>query len=172
MQVSYEYINSDVIALYQILKRFFIEYKGEFNLNAMNNCSIPGIAFKTWKQAQLPQINNEILDFSNSYDAFFREGYLGGIVDVYQPRIGKGYYYDVNSLYPTAMMKDMPVGEPIFESLTIEQFMNSDWFGYVRCTVRSPMDIQIGLLSVRFEGKLITPRPEGGEGTIYRNLFL
>ena len=33
----------------------------------------------------------------------------GGIVDVYRPHLqGEGYYYDVNSLYPTAMTRANP----------------------------------------------------------------
>lgn len=40
--------------------------------------------------------------------------YTGGQVDVYQCSMEEGYYYDVNSLYPFSMCKEMPVGSPIY----------------------------------------------------------
>lgn len=54
-----------------------------------------------------------------------RAAYYGGHVDVYRPLIDKAYYDDVNSLYPAAMLKDMPTGIP---RLT---FRNTpDFFGF------------------------------------------
>ena len=41
-------------------------------------------------------------------DAFIRDGYLGGATDYYKMKAENIYYYDVNSLYPFAMMKPMP----------------------------------------------------------------
>jgi hypothetical protein len=64
------------------------------------------LAFKTWRTHQIPLITEPIRDFSREEDAFFREAYMGAIVDVYRPVIENGYYYDVNSLYPSAMMED------------------------------------------------------------------
>ena len=53
----------------------------------------------------------QVYDLSRSYGNLFRESYHGGIVDVYRPHLtGRGYYYDVNSLYPTAMSNPIPVG--------------------------------------------------------------
>jgi hypothetical protein len=51
----------------------------------------------------------------------------------------------------------MPVGNPIFENITVEQFLNSEWFGFLKCSVRSPEGLTIGLLPIRREGKLISP---------------
>jgi hypothetical protein len=49
--------------------------------------------------------NFKVYDLSRNLDPKFREAYLGGIVDVYRPHLkGQGYYYDVNSLYPTAIL--------------------------------------------------------------------
>lgn len=70
--------------------------------------SAPSAAFKIWRTTQLPLLHQDrltVYDFSNTnFDTYFRQGYNGGIVDVYKPHLqGEGYYYDVNSLYPTAM---------------------------------------------------------------------
>ena len=107
----------------------------------MKVLSAPGTAFKVWKTVQLPLLNNDLLrvyDFSRSLDAKFRGAYLGGIVDVYRPRLeGKGYYYDVNSLYPTAMCKPMPVGIPTPQTLAQQEL--GAFFGYVEATVEAPL---------------------------------
>ena len=60
-------------------------------------------------------------DLSRNMDTSFRPAYHGGIVDVYRSHLqGEGYYYDVNSLYPTAMLRPMPVGDPTLVNLTPE----------------------------------------------------
>jgi len=59
---------------------------------------------------QLPLVKPSVVDLSNSpWDTYLRESYKGGIVDVYKFHlVGKGFYYDVNSLYPTAMIRPCP----------------------------------------------------------------
>lgn len=42
-----------------------------------------------------------------------RSSYFGGNVEVYINQIGGGYYYDMNSQYPKAMLNDMPIGNPV-----------------------------------------------------------
>jgi DNA polymerase type B, organellar and viral len=82
---------------------------------------------------------------------------------VYKPHLKDklGYYYDVNSLYPTAMCKAMPVGAPTLVSITPEEFIEGDFFGYVRATVQAPSNEgaanYIGLLPIRHLGRLICP---------------
>ncbi len=160
LEGSQSYIRADVIALYQIITSHFKELKSRFRINPLNNLSAPGIAFTTWKTQQLPLLHKEnlkVYDLSRSSDPLFREAYLGGIVDVYKPHLtGKGYYYDVHSLYPTAMTLPMPVGAPTQVILSPDQF-NQDFFGYLIATVRAPENEYIGLLSIRHNGRLICP---------------
>lgn len=49
-----------------------------------------------------------IPSFRGFDDHFLRESYLGGATDYYKFYAKNLYYYDVNSLYPYAMLKDMP----------------------------------------------------------------
>jgi hypothetical protein len=162
MEHTMKYLHLDVKLLHDILVIFFKELGNDFKIDARNNMSIPGVSFKNWKISQLPTLinenkNNAILDFSEKFDGFFRDAYLGGIVDVYRPRISNGFYYDVNSLYPSAMLKDLPVGSPIFQVFPTNVFLETDWFGFVHCTVKAPENLNIGILSIRVDGKLITP---------------
>ena len=123
LEVSRKYIQGDVIALHQILMKFFKELAAQFPINPLENLSIPGIAFKTWRTVKLPKLHEvdlKVYYLSKSLDPVFRKGYAGGIVDVYKPHLkGIGYYYDVNSLYPTAMCKPMPVGIPTPTNFTM-----------------------------------------------------
>ncbi len=49
LEVSRQYIQGDVIALYQILISFFKGLKDKFPINPIKKRSAPGIAFTTWK---------------------------------------------------------------------------------------------------------------------------
>lgn len=42
-------------------------------------------------------------------DSFIRKAYYGGATDYYKGYGKKLYYYDINSLYPYAMCKPMPL---------------------------------------------------------------
>jgi len=161
LKVSEQYILGDVKAQYQIIVKYFNTLREPFPINPLKNISAPGIAFTTWRTVQLPLLNNDLLkvyDLSRTSDPLFREAYLGGIVDVYQPHLkGQGYYYDVNSLYPTAMCRPMPVGAPTPVILTPDQFDQVGLFGYLIGTVRVPETQYIGLLPIRHNGRLVCP---------------
>lgn len=43
----------------------------------------------------------------HSVDSFIRRSYLGGHTDCYKAYITNGYYYDINSLYSSAMCQPM-----------------------------------------------------------------
>src|SRR6266496_3081477 len=138
----------DVKALYQIMVKFFNTLFSKFPIDPLSVLSAPSTAFKIWRTVQLPKLNKDLLevyDLSRNLDSQFRSAYLGGIVDVYKPHlIGQGYYYDVNSLYPTAMCKPMPVGLPKLVKLTRKEFLEGIFFGFVEATVISPSSFTKG----------------------------
>jgi hypothetical protein len=107
--VSRKYIIGDVKALFQIIISFFDTLVSKFPIDPLSVLSAPSAAFKIWRTVKLPKLhsnNLKVYDLSKELDSKFRGTYCGGIVDVYRPHLqGEGYYYDVNSLYPTAMCK-------------------------------------------------------------------
>jgi hypothetical protein len=63
-----------------------------------------------------------------------RKSYRGGIVNVYKPQVEDGYYYDVNSMYPSVMIHDMPVGKPLYViNPDLDQF-----FGFIHADIETP----------------------------------
>src|ERR1043165_4138767 len=161
LEVSKTYIKGDVQALYQILVSYFEGIQSKFPIDPIQSLSVPGIAFTTWKTVQLPKLhvdNLQVYDLSKSSNPLFREAYLGGIVDVYRPHLtGKGYYYDVNSLYPTAMCKTMPRGAPSKVDLSVAQFLEGYFFGFVKARVQAPDNEYLGLLPIKLNGRLVCP---------------
>ena len=69
----------------------------------------------------------------------------------------KGFYYDVNSLYPTAMCNSMPVGMPKLVNLTVKEFLYTDFYGFIEATVTAPVNEYIGLLPIKIKGRLVCP---------------
>ena len=82
-----------------------------------------------------------------------RKAYYGGNVDVYKPILENGKSYDVNSLFPTAMLGDMPVGTPKYMyKPEIDKF-----FGYLHIETETPKHIDKPFLQINDEGKNISP---------------
>lgn len=88
-------------------------------------------------------------------DNLIRASYFGGSSDYFHFHGKNLKYYDINSLYPYAMLNDMPLnylGE--IDGSIIEL---KDCFGFVEAIVTCPKDIETPLLLHNHNGKNIHP---------------
>ena len=88
-------------ALIEAQKLYIIIY----NIDITTILSTSTLSLKIFRRNFL---NIDIPILKGTEDSFIRGGYFGGATDYYKPYIQDGYYYDVNSLYPFAMLNPIP----------------------------------------------------------------
>ena len=109
-----EYCKRDCEILYKVLLVFDREIR-EFGVGLeMKSYSIPGFAFKVFRNKYLELYAVANIGRHKNIDDFIRQGYYGGRTEVFRSYIGenKGYYYDVKGMYAEAMKYPLPCGEP------------------------------------------------------------
>lgn len=90
-------------------------------------------------------------------DQFIRASYFGGATDYYIKYAENLYYSDVNSLYPYAMLNDMPVNIKARHLAFTSDFDLDQFFGFLQVEVTAPKDLTIPMLPFKFKGKTIFP---------------
>jgi len=130
-----KYLKSDVEGLLEAILKFKENIFNKYNLNVTNYKTLPSLALAAYTSSFIP--SNLISDFKmikGDLEQEIRSSYFGGNVDVFINKIDKGFYYDMNSQYPKAMLNDMPVGEPV---LTLESDLDKI-FGFVYGEITCP----------------------------------
>lgn len=101
------YLRNDCLGLYEILEKF-----SQWGLNAgVLKMTLPSQAMHIFSTQFL---NEKLYPLSEDQEAFIRKTYFGGRVEIFKMSGENLFYYDFNSLYPTVMLDDMPVGVPMF----------------------------------------------------------
>lgn len=142
-----EYLRSDCIGLYQVLKKFsewpLIKKSGMATTIASQALRV----FRTYQE--------KILFMPSEYhNDFSRQSYYGGRVEIFKPLCEKTIYeYDVNSLYPFIMLSHIyPVSCGI-----ISRTYKSDRLGIYECEVVSPKNLYVPCLGILSKNKYIFP---------------
>ena len=144
------YIANDVLVVKEALELFFEDGKTGLTIGAccMNEWKRGQFVSKDDRQNVLYDLLNEELDEaefgSPNADAYVRKAYRGGWCYVnpkYQGRVlGKGYTLDVNSLYPSMMLREdrlYPFGKPHFWKGEIpHEAFEDDRYYFVRVRVK------------------------------------
>ena len=152
--MRYDYLKADCVLLYDIL----IEYRRrlEDKIGGRLALSIAGCAMKTFQMKHLKQ---ELPSGSETSDRVSRDAYYGGRVEVFKKALPSGAsatLYDVNSMYPWAMIQEQPI--KLVGYKTGKNYIpNLNCIGFVKCRVEVPHDIHIPVLPYRQAGKLIFP---------------
>ena len=170
-----EYLGYDVISLYEVLQKVMELAKLELEefVHIMSTASLSryllkngygGLQFKgdsnktdfemltlckAWSSKKAMQ-GTDVTYQECEYK--MREGFYGGRTEVFTPYLAPnngeivGWHYDVNSLYPSVMIKEQfPVGYPDFESdprmisMNWEEWLdNRRGLGFIKCDVYVP----------------------------------
>ena len=153
-----EYSKQDSFALYNALNKAKFFYLEKYFIDICTILSASSLSLKIFRTNYL-DINIPIL--KNNVDHFIRKSYLGGggATDYYKAHGKDLYYYDVNSLYPQAMLKPMPLNliktYKNMISFSLKDF--NKFFGFIKCRVTTPKNILKPILPFKYEGKTIFP---------------
>ena len=155
-----EYCKKDCEILYEVLLVFDREVR-EFGVSlGTKSYSIPGFAFRVFKNKYLEFNTLANLSRHKNIDGFIRQGFYGGRTEVFRSYIGdnKGYYYDVKGMYAEAMKESLPCGEPIRITEFSDNWLNEGMDkGFYSVFVDAPK-IDIPVLPYRSEeDKLMFP---------------
>jgi hypothetical protein len=158
------YCEIDCISLYQIIIKFNELIFEQFNINIHRYPTLSSLAFAIYRTLFLeidtiPQLSGQVAKD-------IRQSYTGGAVDMYIPfnnEDTKVYAYDVNSLYPSVMLKfDMPIGKPTLFEGDI-RVIDPKAFGFFYCNIIAPNNLEHPILQthIKTEGGLRSVAPLG-----------
>ena len=135
------------------IKRERVIDEGGINITDVRTAS--GISKRLFLNKYYKPRKFEIYSLSKHIDAYIRQAYFGGRVEVFQLGVihGPVYYLDFTSLYPAMGCFKLPYGEPRhwsssdFDAYALAERLNwggriihvlpPKFFGFVRCMVRS-----------------------------------
>lgn len=123
--LSMEYNRHDCLGLYEVLAEFFALY-------GIQAETVASYAMRVFRSRFL---RRSILLPSEEVEDFARQTYCGGRCEVYRWDAARVYHYDVNSLYPRAMLDPVPV-EYLARSRRLVE--DDRHIGFYRATVRYP----------------------------------
>jgi hypothetical protein len=105
------YNRIDCEGLHHLIFKFFHTLVVEFKIDFSQCVTLPQLSMMLFRAVHLKS-NKLIRLLSDRHHRFFKQAFYGSNVSVYKPYGEHLYYYDVNSLYPWAMLQCMPVGSP------------------------------------------------------------
>lgn len=138
-------------ALINAQKYFFENY----NLDITTVVSTGSLAFKLFRINFLNK-NMSIPILNSSLNFLIRQSYFGGGVHVFKSFCRKVYHYDINSLYPFAMLKPMPFKLlKIFIPDNNNWSLNNDFFGFIEVEITISNKCKRILLPRKVDDKII-----------------
>jgi len=133
-----KYLEHDCLGLFEVLTKFFAS---EFVVHPQ--MTIASQALDTFRSLYCDL--SDVVRFPIDEEEYFRENwYSGGRVEVYKG-YGKGlHWYDVNSLYPSAMLEEMPEGE-VYHTKTYQK----DLIGFYKVWIETLPSFYISPLLIK-----------------------
>ena len=145
LQIFIDYAKQDSLALLNALIKAQQIYWTNYNVDISSIWSTSTLSLKIFR---LNFLNKIIPSLTRAQDYYIRKGYFGGATDHYKLYGENLYYYDINSLYPSVMLKLMPLNYIKYHnSIKKENFNN--FFGFCLAEIECPKNINIPLLPYR-----------------------
>ncbi|WP_394772609.1 DNA polymerase, partial [Flavobacterium sp.] len=131
------YCISDSKCLSEGFLRFRGDIKKHFKIDSFNCLTASSLALRIFRTCYYDSKKTPIFSAGENKDAFIRKSYYGGVVELYKPKMGAGFHYDLNALYPSIMKdNEFPIGEGKFvrgSEINLDNF-----YGFVEVDVFSP----------------------------------
>ncbi|KAF8867485.1 DNA polymerase type B, organellar and viral-domain-containing protein [Mucidula mucida] len=146
----------------EIIEKFNKYIFKTYNIQMTNCLTIAKLGLEIFMSKFIPKNNNSGLPLIIKKDIFkfIKEGYFGGITEVYKPYGENLFYYDVNSEYPFVAKNKMPGKDCTYvEDFTGKGLNLEDLFGFFYCKVKTNNGY-LGLLPLHIKGNLILPNGE------------
>ena len=156
-QLLQEFINyslQDSKSLFQALYNAQLLYFDKFKVDIESVYSTATLSLKIYRSKFQ---EDPIFILPSKLDMFIRKGYFGGGTDVYQAYAENVHYYDVNSLYPAAMLNPMPYDLVVNKLIDLSNRSLDSFFGFAYVEIFCPIDMLRPVLPFHKDGKTIYP---------------
>lgn len=157
-----DYCILDCEVLFKVLREFELLSNKLSPVNPLSCLTLPQFAYHTFLSDNFFPEDWNIYRLDKEKYNFVSSGYYGGRVDVFITYLEYMEdlisYFDVNSLYPYSMTKEMPDGPGDWTTIAASDL--NHFFGFVEVTVIAPQNLHIPILPYRWEGSLYFPKGE------------
>ena len=149
-----KYSIQDSIALYNALQTAQDIYFNKYKIDIESVYSTATLSLKIFRACFQ---DKPIFILPQKIDKIIREGYYGGGTDAYLAYGEKIHHYDINSLYPFAMLKPMPYNLVKPRLIDLSNRSLDSFFGFAECLIYCPLDMLRPVLPFHHLGKTIYP---------------
>ena len=120
-QITLDYLTNDLELLYSIMTEFSVRVFNYYNVDMTSGLTITRLALNIFMKNYYKIKEIALIDHIHIFN-FIKQGYYGGITEVYKPHGFNLKYIDINSLYPFVALQPMPGLKATF----IESYNNED----------------------------------------------
>jgi hypothetical protein len=145
-----KYLQTDLDILYEAMIMFAKNIYQLYGVNLRQRKTISGLALLIYQSNFLGGSGCKIPLVRGGLEKYFRSAYYGGNVNIAAHHCDEGYIYDMNSQYPNAMLKNLPVGDKL-RLMSISKDNLKDCFGLVYAEIQSPKkdELRVAILPRR-----------------------